>query len=118
MPIPANLIAAANIFEEVMDPQDRKDYTVQWGDVLDPSGTTIGAATVTLSAEALAVGLTIVSTTVSGTDVTFWIRCDDPNNAAFDGNGITVGVLCHIEDSAQSLTREFEQTLGLMVRQR
>lgn len=114
----------ATVLDGACDPKDVKDYVAQFDDLLD-DGETIAAGTftVTPSAEAIALGVGVMSDPApaiveSGKSIQFWPEVDAGyyENAAFDRRGITLAFEIEFSTSS-SPQRTYQRTFTITFKQ-
>lgn len=103
-------------FEEGLDPHEELDFVLPCEPILE-EGEEIASYTLTLLAESVALGLTIM--TGSGRDhalvetnqsILLWLEVDDAykTNAAFDGTGVSLPMeVTIVTNSSPTRTRQF-----------
>ena len=106
----------AFVFEEGLDPHEELDFIVPCDPLLETSET-IDSYTLSLSAEAAALGLTIMSggdrdhaLVESDQAIRMWLEIDDAykTNAAFDGTGTNLPMeVTIVTNSSPARTRQF-----------
>ncbi len=74
------------------DPQERKDFSRDWGNEMAPSGDTLASAAWTLPADAQAAGLTIAAQNIAGAVAVVWFDASNPAalDAALSGQDIEI----------------------------
>lgn len=119
MAIPPN----AKTWGRTLDPTDLGDYVASLigGTIpLLQAGETFETYTLTLMAEAVALGLTIGTgdyvTTEDGETLTIWLSIDEElrDDPAFDGEGTTLPMELTVETDS-SPPRRWQRTLGVKV---
>jgi hypothetical protein len=112
----------ASVWAEQMDPTDRLDYAVQFGDLLR-ANEKILTASIVLLAEAVALGLTIIQDSTHGpwiaddTALEMWFQIDPlvQNDAAFvPGASLPLELTINTDASPP---RRFQRTVVLRVMQ-
>lgn len=120
------LAASPASFAEVMDPHEILEWTIPCGPLLE-TGEEIDTFDLTLYAEAIALGLTILGTgdgypdpalSNGNQDVTVWFEIDAAfeNNVAFDGTGTALPMNIHFATNA-TYPRERDRDIILTVAQ-
>lgn len=117
MAIPKN----ATAWPSPMDPADYKDYVAEWGAVLQ-EGETISTFDVTMSAEGIALGVSIDAVTHppakvdDDKNIVMWPMVDPLNqgDAEWDGDGTQVAIEITI---TTSMGRDYQKTWVLTVQQ-
>lgn len=121
MAIPPN----AKIWTRTLDPSDRGDYVASLigGTIpLLQEGENFSTYTLTLLAEAVALGLTIgtgdYATTEDGETITIWLSIDEAlrSDPAFNGEGTTLPMEVTVETDSVP-PRRWQRTLGVKVAQ-
>lgn len=112
--------SGASVWAESMDPSDRLDYAVQFGNLLRP-GEKITDASIALLPEAVALGLIIIQDSTHGpwiaddTAIEMWFQIDPlvQDNPAFVG-GASLPLQLTINTDANP-QRRFQRTVVLRV---
>lgn len=121
MPLPPNAI----LFDDPMDPYDRVDFllTLDGADGMLEAGEGVASYTLTLLAEATALGLTIGTAAYAPSQpnaqsLRFYLEVDSgfQANAAFDGDGVTLGLELSITTDSTPARRR-QRTIGVKVAQ-
>jgi hypothetical protein len=121
VPVPED----AFLFADPIDPTDRLDWltTLDGPEGILETGETIASYTLTVTAEAAALGLEIGTATYAPTNPTnvsikFWLECNSSfqNNAAFNADGLALGVELTVITSSTPPRRR-QRTLAWMVKQ-
>jgi hypothetical protein len=110
----------ASMWAQPMDPADRVDFIVQFGDLLT-GGEVIETATVTVLPEAAALGLTIITDAAHGpsilndTNIEIWFEIDDAlqSDPAFNP-GASLPVQITVDTDATP-PRRFQRTMVVRV---
>ncbi|MEA3537594.1 MAG: hypothetical protein U9R73_00520 [Pseudomonadota bacterium] len=126
MPLPSDPIR----WEQKIDPGDRLDFLMELGAGTPPildvdNGEIVTSYTLTMSAEGVALGLTIGTGLYapqlidSGRTVLLWLEVDSGNwsNAQYSGSGSEIGVTLQFQTN-NSPARRYERTWALKVLQR
>ncbi len=126
MPLPSDPIR----WEYQMDPSDRVDFDMQFGEGADAlldvgGGEAIASYTLTVEAEGVALGLTIGSGAFapslvdSNRTVKLWLEVDSgfQGDAAFSGAGTELGIRIRITTNSTP-ARVYERTYAVTVKQK
>lgn len=122
MPLPPNTIA----FTRPMDPSDIADYAIVLSKGVDTSSflaadEEVQSYSLTLTAEAVAAGITIktgagYATTLTNNRIRFWLEvsADQQSSSIFDGSGIVAALVLTIVTTASPARRK-QRTLSVQV---
>jgi hypothetical protein len=110
-------------WRQPIDPTDRTNFVAQFGQLLE-DGEIIDEVELTLLAESVALGLTIIEDAEHGpfiaddTNVELWFEVDEAHqsNAAFSGQGTTLPVQITITTDATP-PRRYQRTMIVQVLQ-
>lgn len=122
-PSAAQLPLGAYRWPSPFDPSDRAPYAMKWNAMLAADETVADIVQLTMSAAGAALGLEIDGTpgrapiiATDGKAIQLWFRCTDPENPAFAGEGVSIGIAALIRTSADPF-KQYERTAVLTVRQ-